>query len=58
MKTEDRLIELENDVWALMDYLGVKVVIYKNYKTGVTASPFAYGRKVVKLEDLGKKSGK
>ena len=51
MKTEDRLKELEDDVWALMNYLGVKPVTYKSHRTGNPDSPFAYGKKVVVIEE-------
>ena len=51
MKTEDRLKELEDDVWALMDYLGVKPVTYKKGRTGNSDNPFVYGKKVVVIEE-------
>ena len=57
MKTEDRLRELEGDVWALMDYLGVKSMTYKSHRTGSPDNPFAYEKRIVKIEDMNRKSG-
>jgi len=55
MNTEERLRELRDDVWALMEFLGVKVVTYKEGKTGNPDSPFTFGRGVVRIEDINKK---
>ena len=58
MKTEDRLKALEGEVWALMDYLEVKSVLYRAHRTGDPDNPFTYEKRIVKIEDINKKSGK
>jgi len=50
-----RLQELEQDFKAVIDYLELVVVKYKQYQTGVVSNPWLYGKRAIKKETLEKK---
>ena len=49
-----RVLENELDLRQVMAYLGVEIVVYKKYRTGMADEPWIYGRKIVKRESLEK----